>query len=331
MKIPHRKLIQRSPLTLALAAALFLPVAHAQEQAAQDQAATTTDEKTKDLDKVTVTGSLIPQTTLETFTPVTIISAEDIQARGFNTVAEVLQSSSFATGGVQNNQSSASFTQGAETLSLFGLSASYMKYLIDGRPMANYPALYNGSDVFNNISGIPVELVERIEILPGGQSSLYGSDAIAGVVNIILKKNIDGAMLSARFGGYDEGGGQSGRISFADGFSAVDDKLNVVYGIQAEKTNPVWGYQRDLTSQFNTEGTTGCGQQHQDLRPGGFPGIGQPRLAGLQPVQQLQVPRSRQLRQRHRWLRRLGRPADAPGLRRRKVLRLDDHTRVIAP
>jgi outer membrane receptor protein involved in Fe transport len=247
-------------LTLALAAALFLPVAHAQDQASQDQSAATADQKPKDLDKVTVTGSLIPQTTLETFTPVTIISAEDIQARGFNNVAEVLQGSSFSTGGVQNNQSSASFTQGAETLSLFGLSASYVKYLIDGRPMANYPALYNGSDVFNNISGIPVELVERIEILPGGQSSLYGSDAIAGVVNIILKKNIDGAILSGRFGGYDEGGGRSGRISFADSVSAVDDKLNIVFGIQAEKSDPVWGYQRDLTSQFNTNGYNGAPQ-----------------------------------------------------------------------
>jgi iron complex outermembrane receptor protein len=260
MTARQRRLIQRSPLTLALAAALFLPVAHAQDQASQDQSAATADQKPKDLDKVTVTGSLIPQTTLETFTPVTIISAEDIQARGFNNVAEVLQGSSFSTGGVQNNQSSASFTQGAETLSLFGLSASYVKYLIDGRPMANYPALYNGSDVFNNISGIPVELVERIEILPGGQSSLYGSDAIAGVVNIILKKNIDGAILSGRFGGYDEGGGRSGRISFADSVSAVDDKLNIVFGIQAEKSDPVWGYQRDLTSQFNTNGYNGAPQ-----------------------------------------------------------------------
>ena len=250
MTVHQRRRIVRSPLTLALAAALFLPTAHAQEQAAQDQA-TTTDQKPKDLDKVTVTGSLIPQTTVETFTPVTIISAEDIQARGFNTVAEVLQGSSFSTGGVQNNQSSASFTQGAETLSLFGLSASYVKYLIDGRPMANYPALYNGSDVFNNISGIPVELVERIEILPGGQSSLYGSDAIAGVVNIILKKSIDGSILSGRFGGHEDGGGRSGRISFADSVSAADNKLNIVFGIQAEKSDPVWGYQRDLTSQFN--------------------------------------------------------------------------------
>lgn len=229
MAVRQRSTFIRSPLTLALAAALALPsVAFAQSTDAGQQDA----EKAKDLDKVVVTGSLIPQTQVETFTPVTIISAEDIQARGFNNVAEVLQKSSFATGGVQNNQSSASFTQGAETLSLFGLPAGYVKYLIDGRPMANYPALYNGTDVFNNISGIPVELVERIEILPGGQSSLYGSDAIAGVVNIILKKNIDGAIVTGRIGGYDEGGGRSGRISFSDSFHSADNRWNTLVGIQ---------------------------------------------------------------------------------------------------
>lgn len=248
----------RSPLALALAAALLLPAtALAQDQAATN-AASQSDEKAKNLDKVVVTGSLIPQTQVETFVPVTIISAEDIQARGFNNVAEVLQKSSFATGGVQNNQSSASFTQGAETLSLFGLPSGYVKYLIDGRPMANYPALYNGSDVFNNISGIPVELVERIEILPGGQSSLYGSDAIAGVVNIILKKNIDGAIVTGRIGGYDEGGGRSGRISFSDTFHSADNRWNTLLGIQAEKTDPVWGHQRDLTSHFNTNAYNGA-------------------------------------------------------------------------
>lgn len=249
MVVRHRSPLLRSPLTLALAAALVLPTAAFAQQS---------EEKAKDLDKVTVTGSLIPQTAVETFVPVTIISAEDIQTRGFSNVAEVLQKSSFATGGVQNNQSSASFTQGAETLSLFGLSSSYVKYLIDGRPMANYPALYNGSDVFNNISGIPVELVERIEILPGGQSSLYGSDAIAGVVNIILKKSVDGSVLSARVGGYDEGGGKSGRLSFATSISGADGRWNTLLGVQAEKSDPVWGWQRDLTRQFNQNGYNGA-------------------------------------------------------------------------
>ena len=104
--------------------------------------------------------------------------------------------------------SSASFTRGAETNSLFGLNPGYTKYLIDGRPMANYPALYNGTDVFNNISGIPIDLVERIEILPGGQSSPVRFRRLAGVVNIILKKSMDGSVISARIGGCDEGGGE---------------------------------------------------------------------------------------------------------------------------
>ncbi|MFN3702661.1 TonB-dependent receptor plug domain-containing protein [Thermomonas sp.] len=258
MAVHRRPTPLRRPLALALAALLLPAAALAQDQNAPATPGQQAEGKAKDLDKVVVTGSLIPQTQVETFVPVTIISAEDIQARGFNNVAEVLQKSSFATGGVQNNQSSASFTQGAETLSLFGLPAGYVKYLIDGRPMANYPALYNGTDVFNNISGIPVELVERIEILPGGQSSLYGSDAIAGVINIILKKNIDGAVVTGRIGGYDEGGGRSGRISFADSFHSADNRWNTLLGVQAEKTDPVWGYQRDLTKRFNTNGYNGA-------------------------------------------------------------------------
>jgi outer membrane receptor protein involved in Fe transport len=256
---------QRSRLATALFAALLVPAtaAYAQEDTASQQddqqtttTATTPDPNAKTLQKVIVTGSLIPQTELETFRPLTIITAEDIQTRGFTSVADVLQQTSFATGSVQGNQTSASFTQGAETLSLFGLSPSYVKYLIDGRPMANYPALYNGSDIFNNISGIPIDLVERIEILPGGQSSLYGSDAIAGVVNVILKKHIDGTIVSARIGGYHEGGGASGRISVADQLNFADDRLSVLVGGQYEKTDPIWGYQRDLTDHYNTEGTS---------------------------------------------------------------------------
>lgn len=241
----------RTRLSLALASVLLLPfVAQAQDQQ-------TTNDAPKKLDTVVVTGSLIPQSQLETFVPATIITAKDLQARGFSSVAEALKSSSFATGGVQNNQSSGAFTQGAETLSLFGLSASYVKFLIDGRPMANYPALYNGTDVFNNLSSLPVELVDRIEILPGGQSSLYGSDAIAGVINIILKKDIDGSVLSGRIGGYSEGGGKSGRLGFATQLSSADNRWNTLLGVQAEKANPIWAYDRALTRQFNTQGYNG--------------------------------------------------------------------------
>jgi len=243
---------KRSTLAQATAAALSLLAfsAHAQSQAPETQ------QQAKQLDEVVVTGSLIPRTELETATPVITISADDIRARGFINIAEALKASSFATGGVQGSQSSASFTQGAETLSLFGLSVSYTKYLIDGRPMADYPALYNGSDAFNNISGIPVDLVERIEILPGGQSSLYGSDAIAGVVNIILKKEFDRPVARARVGGYSEGGGETTRVSVAAGFDFADDRGNAMMGIQHDQNDAIWGYDRDLTRSFNRNGTS---------------------------------------------------------------------------
>src|SRR3546814_13107541 len=101
---------QRSRLATALFAALLVPAsaAYAQQDtssqdASQEQATATTDQSAKQLNKVVVTGSLIPQTELETFTPLTIISAEDIQARGFTSVADVLQATSFATGGVQRS------------------------------------------------------------------------------------------------------------------------------------------------------------------------------------------------------------------------------------
>jgi hypothetical protein len=133
------------------------------------------------LQAVTVTGSLIPQTAIETATPILTITAEQMKARGFSTVAEALQQSSFATGSVQGSQTSAAFTQGAQTLSLFGLPVGFVKYLIDGKPMGNFPGLYNGSDAFNNISGIPADLVDHIDILPGGQSSSSWTDLLPGL------------------------------------------------------------------------------------------------------------------------------------------------------
>lgn len=252
----------KSKITMAIVAALALGYgpAHAQSvpsdssRQGTDQLQAPDARKAKKLEAVTVTGSLIPQTAIETATPLTTITAQEMKARGFSTVAEALQQSSFATGSVQGSQTSASFTQGAQTLSLFGLPVGFVKYLIDGRPMGNFPGLYNGSDAFNNISGIPADLVDHIDILPGGQSSLYGSDAIAGVINIVLKKHIDAPSFDVRYGWHKDGGGADRRISFADSFSA--GKFNMLVGAQFESTQPIWGFDRSLTKQYFTQGTS---------------------------------------------------------------------------
>jgi iron complex outermembrane receptor protein len=223
-------------------------------QSTSDQQEADRKKATK-LDVVTVTGSLIPQAQIETATPVTTITAEDLKARGFSSVAEALQQASFALGSVQGPQSSNSFTTGAKTLSLFGLPVGFVKYLIDGRPMGDFPGLYNGSDVFNNLSNIPTEMVDHIDILPGGQSSLYGSDAIAGVVNIVLKKKIDAPVVDVRLGGYKDGGGANKRISLADSFTWGN--LHTLVGVQWEDTQPIWGYNRDLTRTFFNQSAKG--------------------------------------------------------------------------
>lgn len=256
--------MSKTKLAVAMMAALaanyspfFMRPVHAQTvgQPPADNATTASQQQAaKRLDAVTVTGSLIPQVDIETATPITTITAQDIKARGFTSVADALQQSSFATGGTQGAQSGGGFTPGAQTLSMFGLSPSYVKYLIDGRPMSDFPALYNGSDTFNSISGIPVEMIDHIDVLPGGQSSLYGSDAIAGVINIVLRKKIDRASIDVRYGFYQDGGGPSRRVTFADGFNA--GRFNLMYGVQYQKDDAMWGYDRSLTRQFTRHGTT---------------------------------------------------------------------------
>ena len=232
-------------LALACATALGSACACAQENDTS---------KAKKLDVVTVTGSLIPQTEIETFTPTTTITAQEIKARGFASVADALQQMTFSTGSVQNSQTTNTFTPGAKTLSLFGLPVGYVKYLIDGRPMSSFSALYDSMNVFTNLNTIPTDLVDHIDILPGGQSTLYGSDAIAGVVNIVMKKKVDAPIIDVRYGWDQQGGGASRHISFVDGFNA--GKFNLLVGAQFENTQPAWAKDRSLTSQYFANGTS---------------------------------------------------------------------------
>ena len=240
-------------LVVATAGLLCLNTALAQQQQAASTD-TATGKKPDVLEEVVVTGSLIPQQAREeTSTPVAVITAEDLQTKGFANVADALQHSALATGAVQGPQFQG-FTPGAQVISLFGLSPSYTKFLIDGRPIADYPALYNGTDIIVSITGIPTLMVDHIDILPGGQSSIYGSDAIAGVVNIVLKKQIDGPEADVRYGWTKDGGGTDRRIGVADGFTRGDFKA--VFSGQYERTDPIWGYQRPLTNQYFAGGSS---------------------------------------------------------------------------
>ena len=237
--------MDRKLLVTAICAALTWPLAidtvHAQEVAAE----ATAEEDATELDRVLVTGSRIPRAQLETASPVITITAEDIQRQGFRNVSDVLRAQPLATGAVQDNQYAGSFTSNATTISLLGLSPSFTLILMDGRPLADYPLLYNGQSNFTDLTSIPTAMVERIEILPGNQSSIYGSAAIAGVVNIILKKRLDGMQLDARVGGYSDGGGENQRLQLTGG--KAWDNLDITYGLQYSHQDPIYMRERDFT------------------------------------------------------------------------------------
>lgn len=250
----------KTPIAMAVLAALSLgfavnanaDVTSSSASTAQDNQATTsdqstaTDQKARKLDTVVVSGSLINNAQIQTATPTYTITAQDIKARGFNSVTEVLQSSVFATGSVQGPQESGGFTQGAQTISLYGLNPEYTLTLIDGKPITQFGQLYNGQSNFTNISNIPIGMIDHIDIIPGGGSSIYGSQAIAGVVNIVTKQHMDGAEVTARVGRFNDGGGASQRLSVAFGHDF--GKLDVLGSLEFDNQSPIWAYQRDFTA-----------------------------------------------------------------------------------
>lgn len=238
-------------LAVAIASVIALPAlatpVYAQDSGTtQNQPAPDKDQKAKELQKVVVTGSLIPQSQIETQSPVITITAQDIQRQGFSNIYDALRAQPLATGAVQDSQFSAGFTPGAETVSLLGLPPGFTLILIDGKPMADYPLLYNGQSNFVDLSTVPMAMVDHIDILPGNQSAIYGSSAIAGVINVVLKKKLTGTTLDYRVGSTSDGGGANQRLQLSGGYNT--DKFNLVYGLQISDRQAIWGYQRPISA-----------------------------------------------------------------------------------
>lgn len=233
-------------LAVAIASAIALPMLSTPAFAQQtDQNQTTQDaqpsskKEAKELEKVVVTGSLIPQAQIETASPVVTITGAQMQADGFRNVYDALRSQPIATGSVQDSQAAGqgSFTPGVTTISLFGLDPAFTLILLNGHPLADYPLPYNGSESITDLSAIPTALVDHIDILTGGASSVYGSSAIAGVVNIVLKTHMSGLDLDYRVGGYSNGGGQNQRIQISGGHTW--NNLDVVYALSVDQQQPI--------------------------------------------------------------------------------------------
>ncbi|MFL6733476.1 MAG: TonB-dependent receptor plug domain-containing protein, partial [Sphingomicrobium sp.] len=224
--------------------------------------------------EVVVTGTLIKAVTQPS--PVTTLTMSNLDQRGISTVQEGIQRIASNNGPALTNSFTANgaFAAGASAVSLRGLSTNSTLVLFDGMRAAYYPLADDGTRNFVDLNTIPDDIVERVEILRDGASSTYGADAIAGVVNVITKKNVQGVSARAEGGISSRGDAQQFRGSITAGFGDLDDKgINAYLSGFFYKSEML--YNRDRPGIFGTDDFSGlC----TDVDVCGFNGV----INGLQ-------------------------------------------------
>ncbi len=229
---------RRSRLALAVHASLLsVPLfAFPLLAAAQDAPAPRPDART--LDAVEVTGTRIKKAELETQVPVQVLTREDIERTGLNSIGDVVQQmtgSASSFNGKRNASGNDGFPSdgggvgaGATTVDLRGLGSKRVLVLVDGMRWVNESSA-SGVGAAVDLNTIPLAIVERIEVLEDGASSLYGSDAIAGVVNVITRRNFEGGQVTLNYGQYEPGDGEGKGLDLAYG-GAIGERGNWFIG-----------------------------------------------------------------------------------------------------
>ncbi len=197
--------------------------------------ATTQNKQAKQLKTIVVTGSRIRRVDIETANPIFTISRQNITQSGAVTLGNLIQSMPSISGQATNPYVNNGGGDGAASVSLRGLGSQRTLMLIDGHRVVN-----------NDINQIPAAMVERVEVLKDGASSVYGSDAIGGVINFIMRKNFQGAEFSANYGITDYSDGATQGESFM--FGQTTDKGSIVAGISYNKFNAISSNNRSFSN-----------------------------------------------------------------------------------
>jgi iron complex outermembrane receptor protein len=229
------------------------------------------------MQRVEITGSSIKRVDAETSLPVQLITKADIAKTGATSTEELLQSiSAFSSAGsVTNATGAGTSTGGLSSISLRGLGSTRTLVLVNGRRLAAF-AGSDGASV--NVNAIPLAAIERVEVLKDGASGLYGSDAVAGVVNFILSKRVEGIEITGGYGSpTDSGGGQNAKASITGGYNT--DKLSLVVSGSYEKERALFGRDRDYAASatklpYYNSTATGQGNIQGAFTPGVGPAAG---------------------------------------------------------
>ncbi|GAB3471918.1 TonB-dependent receptor [Massilia terrae] len=225
-------------------ALLVLPLAAAAQEAApvSAQATAQAPEQAQQQapQRVTVTGSLIRRTQAETAQEVLTVNRADIEKSGKQTVADLLQTLAVNSQGAVPNTFGNGFAPGASGISLRGLGVASTLVLINGRRVAPYGLSDDGQKQFTDLNMIPADAVDRVEVLLEGASSIYGSDAIAGVVNVILRNSYKGQTVRVSDGISDKWDGETTTAAYTFGFGDLDtQKYNAVLSAEYKKVDNI--------------------------------------------------------------------------------------------
>ncbi|WP_425491132.1 TonB-dependent receptor domain-containing protein [Luteimonas fraxinea] len=197
-----------------------------------------TTEAPTTLDRIEVTGSRIRQVDLETAQPVLQITREDLQTQGYSSVADILENITSAGSPAISRASPLSSGEnvGGTYIDLRNLGPQRTLVLVNGRRLGIT------TSGLQDVSAIPTSMVERIEILKDGASTIYGSDAVAGVINIITRRNFDGAEAGAYYGQWGEGDGAVERYDIVVG--STGERTSLTFGAEYAKEDPVFAPDR---------------------------------------------------------------------------------------
>lgn len=229
----------RSPLSAVthvqttLGSAVLLALAATAAPVCAQQAAGT-GAATQTLDSVVVTGSRLRRVDTETANPVVTVSQEQIAATGKATVGDLLQELPSIAGNATNPYTNNGGGTGASAVSLRGLGDKRTLVLVNGIRLA-----------YNDVNAIPASMIERIEVLSDGASAVYGSDAIGGVVNFILRTRFDGVQFSSDFGTSKERDGN--RRNFALTAGKTFERGSLIAGLSYHNIDPVSAAARDYS------------------------------------------------------------------------------------
>jgi len=208
--------------------------------------------------EVVVTGTLFRRTNVETPSPVTVLSAAKIDAAGITTIADAVRSISADNSGTIPTAFGNGFAVGSSGVALRGLTVNSTLVLIDGLRTANYALADDGERGFVDLNTIPLSILDRVEVLKDGASSLYGADAIGGVVNLILKPTFKGLQGSFEVGDSQHGGGFTRRGDVTVGIGDLEtDKYNAYFNVEYQKDDAIHVGQRGFP--FNTSDLAALG------------------------------------------------------------------------